>query len=263
MLGWRASWEKDSTVASPGDSPPPPLRDASRCVILSRGDDISPGFLASLKQRGVESVIIGRPLLAFAELLVMERERGPSSGWGLPERNRTLFIVADRERWEQLDQLLGAIRSHLPRVAVWVAAADLLLDVTEPPLSRRDGGQGEDDILAGLPRLRLTGGEAESNDPVRRDAHDRSVSRTAGSGVGDIDRNAPEASVLGEEANGRLALPHEAEAESEPEDFEIASSGSNSAAVTPEEIEMLLRVLPPTPPKRPGSSDPTRPEDGR
>jgi hypothetical protein len=239
MLGWRASWEKDSTVASPGDSPPPPLRDASRCVILSRGDDISPGFLASLKQRGVETVIIGRPLLAFAELLVMERERGPSAGWGLPERNRTLFIVADRERWEHLDQLLSAIRSHLPRVAVWIAAADFLLDVTEPPRSA-----GEEDILAGLPRLRLTGGAEES----------------AG-----LDPTLPQSDSAEEEQEGDFSeTPDERDltAEQELEEDEgadgpaISPSPSNSAAVTPEEIEMLLRVLPPTPPphtpKQPG-----------
>ncbi len=275
MLGWRASWEKDSTVASLGDSPPPPLRDASRCVILSRGDDISPGFLASLTQRGVETVIIGRPIVAFAELLVMERERGPSSGWGLPERNRTLFIVADRERWEQLDQLLTAIRTHLPRVAVWVAAADLLMDVTEAPRGRGgddrpgEGPQGEDDILAGLPRLRLTGSEADlaaasSTQPTAPVAPSPADSGHAGSGGperddldADLDAD-PEADATSSTASSVGDLGPDGD-----DDPRFLSSSPNSAAVTPEEIEMLLRVLPPPPPKGQDPLDPSRPEGSR
>lgn len=220
LLSWRANWEKDTTVASHGDSPPPPFRDVSRCVVLSRGDDVSPGFLASLKRHGIDAVIIGRPLLAFAELLCAERSRTPGGGWGLPERNRTALIVADRDRWERLDELLSAVRSRLPNVAVWVAASDLLLEVSEPvaPLA-------EESALPDVPRLRLTSDDG-AEAPAEEHAHEFDPPP----------------------ANAAPAPSSSEPREQEPERSRSArGTGPISSAVTPEEIEMLLNTLPDEP----------------
>ena len=232
MLSWRAGWEKDPTVASHEDSPPPPLRDVSRCVVLSRGDDVSPGFLASLLQRGIEPIVIGRPLLAFAELLQAERARVPSGGWGLPERNRTAFIVADRDRWERLDQLLNAIRLRLPHVAVWVASSNLLMEVSDPPARPSD-----DDLLPDLPRLRLTGDVEGPGEPLDVAAPEPPIVRTSLDPGAETDHANP------------IAAPG---TEQESDSPRSRSGLPNSSAVTPEEIEMLLRMLPPEPP--PGGS---------
>lgn len=236
LLSWRAGWEKDSTVASHEDSPPPPLRDVSRCVVLSRGDDVSPGFLASLLQRGIQPVVIGRPLLAFAELLVAERARVPSGGWGLPERNRTAFIVADRDRWERLDQLLNAIRLRLPQVAVWVASSNLLMEVSDPPARPSD-----DDPFPDLPRLRLAG-------DVEGPGEHGAVAAPTPSVEPSVARPPLDRPARADEAD-----PDPAPATEQETDSPRSRSGPpNSSAVTPEEIEMLLRMLPPEPP--PGGS---------
>ncbi len=241
LLSWRANWEKETTVASHGDSPPPPLRDVSRCVVLSRGDDVSPGFLASLKRHGIDAIVIGRPLLAFAELLCAERSRTPGGGWGLPERNRTALIVADRDRWERLDDLLTAVRVRLPNVAVWVAASDLLLEVSEPvtPLA-------EESSLPDVPRLRLT--------------TDGGPDASAGHHSNEPEPPPPSAS----------APPSGEPREQEPDRSRSPrAQGPISSAVTPEEIDMLLNTLPDEPtqpredrqdPRDRGPRPPNRPE---
>jgi hypothetical protein len=218
----KLGWEKDLTVASFGDTPPPSLRGVRHCVILSRGDDVSPQFLASLASQGIETAVSGQPLVAFAELLRRERGHRPSE-WGLPTSIQTALIVADRDRWERLDLFLDAVRVQLPQVAVWVAAANLLLEVREIPAA--------DDLPAypESPQLRLAGLapviDADSKDVggPRVDAIAPPPQATSG-----LER-APDA----EPALG-----------SEPTETPERIRGTVSAAVTPEEIEMLLRLFP-------------------
>lgn len=241
--GLKADWEKELLAASTGDTPPPSLRDVRHCVILSRGDDVSSAFLASLERHGIHTVVIGHPLLAFAHLLRFEQGRRSSGGWGLPDFVETAMIVADRDRWDRLDRLLDAVRTQLPHVAVWVSAANLLLEVRDVP--------HPDDLPAfpETPQLRLT------SDPSIEDlsAPDGQTESTAWTEP--TPNTAP--NPMPNPMPGPMpdaAGPDEADvarpAPTEP-DRPSARSGAMSAAVTPEEIEMLLRLFPASTPDTP------------
>lgn len=187
------------------DSPDHPLRDVSTCVVLTRGDDLPPGLLTALERLGIEVLVIGRPVLAFVELLQLEKTRQAAEGWGLARRPRFALLIADRERWGDLSPLLRAARRHLPEVGVWIGTEDLLLEVNPPRLPP--------------PSLRLTPREP---DPLP----ERGPSTL------------PDAS---ERTEHPLSAPS---GDEEPGPRPPRNRPALEAAVTPEEIEMLLRLFP-------------------
>jgi hypothetical protein len=236
----KPGWEKELLVASFGDTPPPSLRDVRQCVILCRGDDVPAAFLTSLVQHGIEPIVIGHPLLAFAELLQRERQHHPGRGWGLPTVARTALVVANRDQWDRLDPLLEAVRSQLPHIAVWVTTANLFLDVREIP---------EADDLPAFPegpQLRLAGTELPKptgDDPATSPSTLGSPTETSSA----RSTSPPEPNTAQKPAPDTAPPP----AAPEPErPVGRSREGTVHAAVTPEEIEMLLRLFP-TPPREP------------
>ncbi|MDZ4830495.1 MAG: hypothetical protein SGJ09_09910 [Phycisphaerae bacterium] len=111
------------------DRPHPSLRDVSRCVIVARGDDLPSGFLALLESRAISTVIRSEPLDAFAQLVRWSLDDRTGGSWGLPQR-RVALVVASRDRWESLDRLLRAIAQHFPDVSVWIGTDELLLEIS-------------------------------------------------------------------------------------------------------------------------------------
>jgi hypothetical protein len=219
-----SSWEKESPVAAGRDYPHPrALEDVGRCVLLTRGDDVPAVFLAALERAGIEVFRRFAPFEAFHALIELERKRGDPSGWGLPRRPRTALVVADRDRWGHLEPLLSAVRRHLPDVALWVSTADLWLEVSEPP--RVDAP--EHSPLPDLPpTLRLAKPPAEAFRDAPRIAPE------------------PDSGVEQKHVEGEVE-------EHRPEN--LRNRPPMDPAVTPEEIEMLLRFLPPDErPDRPG-----------
>ena len=193
-----------ASVASGRDTPDQPLRDVSTCVVLARGDDLPPGLLASLERRGVETLVIGHPSLAFSELLRLAHE-APVPGASPPA---LALVIANRDRWPEIESLLTALRRHLPGVGLWIGAHDLFVEVNR---SRPD-----------VPPLRLTGHELESTLP-------RTVVPPATvEPVGPVDPAEPAPS---------------ADDDLEPDAPDSRSRPPMDTAVTPDEIEMLLRLF--------------------
>jgi hypothetical protein len=256
-LGLRRGWEKDPSVASLGDTPPPSLRDVRQCVILTRGDDVPAAFVTSLRAHGIDTLSVGHPLLAFAELLRLERGHRKPSGWGLPEVSRTALIVANRDHWEKLDQLLDAVRGQLPQVAVWVTASNLLLEVRDVP-------RGDDlPAFPESPQLRLAGEEASTSlrEPASltpTEAPTEGPTQSPKEAVDPLHPSRPESPPSAGELEPGEVEPGELEpGESEPkEPSSRTPDRSIGSSVTPEEIEMLLRIFPTTP------SDPGSPPSG-
>jgi hypothetical protein len=185
-------------------------------VILSRGDDLPAGLLPSLRDRGVEVVVTGRPIWSFVELVRLEQSR-PRSQWGLPSRSDLALVIAARDRWESLDQLLAAVRRHFPEVPVWVGTEHLILEVSPP--AAPSAAPPAAPPAAELPPLRLAGlgeGAVRSGNPVETTA----------------DRPPPSPPPAATEAPT-------------PEHGEPArrTRSAMDAAVTPEEIDMLLRLF--------------------
>lgn len=234
------SWlEKETPVASLGDTPPSSLRDVRYCVILTQGDDVPPEFIASLARHGIETVLRNHPLLAFADLLSHERGHR-QGGWGLPNIARSALIVADRDRWERLDRLLDAVRRELPKVAVWISSSNLLLEVGEVPHA--------DDLPAFPegPQVRLSSAPLERGGPSPQ-GPDSSHSSPPTGGSPTHTSIAPHTQAdppFGEGRTGTSTGPSGTDLPAEPDPSPPRNRPTSSASVTPEEIEMLLKLFP-------------------
>ncbi|MFO0826933.1 MAG: hypothetical protein U0572_02195 [Phycisphaerales bacterium] len=216
-------------------------------MIVTRGDDLPPGLLASLESRSIETVLWGEPLEAFAQLVRWARDERSRGSWGLPHR-RAALVIASRDRWGSLDQLLRATARHFPDVGVWMGTDELLLQVR--PDSELRGSAPPS------PPLRLAGTDAGDHAVADREAR---ADRPGSSGSpGEPAEPDPDA----------RRSPASPPTEPRPTDGtdEPPESSSRDTAVTPEEIEMLLRLFDEwddSPDDGPSSSTAERPEGPR
>ena len=207
------------------DRPHPSLRDVGRCVVVAQGDDLPAGIVQTLESRAIETVIRAEQLDAFAQLVRWRLDDSADGSWGLPRR-RVALVIASRDRWESLDRFLQAIARHFPDVSIWMGIDELLLEITPA----QDPAQERAKESVPTPPLRLAGTDVASE----------TLEETPSP------RNTPEL-----ESGDRRSPPP-------PEHLEARKIES---AVTPEEIEMLLRLFdemgddshdggsPPQPPK--------------
>ncbi len=233
--------KKETPVATGRESFHHPLRDVGRCVLLSCGDDAPPEFLALMQRIGIEVSIIGHEVAAFSQLALFERERERAMSLGLLKRPRTALIIAERDRWNDLEPLLKAVRRHLPSVSVWIATADLWLEVTTLP----DRQAPEHSEFPDLPPTLRLGSDVE------RDRAAQFPPLTGPALANPADTSEDEArlpALLQPEPQPELKpeLKPDAKPEPKPEPPPPPSRTRPpmDSAVTPEEIEMLLRLFP-------------------
>jgi hypothetical protein len=202
-------------------------------VVLSHGQDVPSDFLTSLQQNGIDVTVIRHPVAAFAALAILQRDRPRDSGWGLLPRPRIALIIADRERWANLEPLLSAVRRHLPDISVWIGASDLWVEVTSPPPSDLPEHSPLPDLP---PTLRLAG-----------------------------DPQPPVAQVPVVKSPTAPLAPPDVPSGPEPSSQAPRTRPPMDTAVTAEEIEMLLRLFPNEPgdeTQGESGNDPTRPSSG-
>lgn len=155
----------------PAPRPLDALRQHTHAVILTAGDGVLSGQLrGTVGESGVESQVIGHPILAMARLTNLCRgSRGEPN-------DRPALVVTDRQI-DDLSPLFAAVRDRLPRVSIWVFEADLAieiqrgqhLDAPKPPSPPTPAKPHRRDIRPAPPALRIAGvsPDAAAPDPIR------------------------------------------------------------------------------------------------
>lgn len=219
---------------------------------MSRGESVPSPLMASFERDGVALVECRSLSAAFAALLEARSPARPGERWGLAtgegrvdlpqDAPSVAVLILSRDRWNRLDRFLDAIERHVPGTPVWVGAESLLIEVrgqgaASPPVPSPgvSGGPGGAPVLghqqaSGLlaqarplrmppPALRLTPPDEprSAESPAPRDVVPAPESQTPEPNV-DPSRSPPPAR--------------------EPE-----PRRGSEAAVTKDEIEMLLRLF--------------------
>lgn len=103
----------------------------TRCVLLAAGGEHPPERLMKLlDQPSTQMVSVAHPLLAAAELALLERTRHETlSSAEQIEDDRTVLIVANRESWKDLSPLFRMVRLQMPTVSIWVCTDSVAIEV--------------------------------------------------------------------------------------------------------------------------------------
>jgi hypothetical protein len=83
-----------------------------------------------LDQPSTQMVSVAHPLLAAAELALLERTRHEAlSTADEIEDDRTVLVVANRESWKDLSPLFRMVRLQMPTVSIWVCTDSVAIEV--------------------------------------------------------------------------------------------------------------------------------------
>jgi len=191
----------------PAPRPLDALRQHTHAVVLTTGEGVVSAHLkAAIDDSGVQTEVIGHPLLAMAQLTALCRDaRGDAS-------DRLALVVTDRQI-DDLSPLFTAVRGRLPRVSIWVFEADLAIEIQR-------------------------GQQPEPAKPVATSSSGRATSASARSA-------APTLRIAGEDTGARASEPSspvEEEFETDRERDPIEASGES---VSRAELEMLLDFFEP------------------
>lgn len=102
----------------------------TRCVLLAAGGEQPPERLMRLlDQPSTETVTVAHPLLAAAELALLERARLADALLDSEEEARTVLVVVNRESWRDLSSLFRMVRLQMPEVSIWVCTERVAIEV--------------------------------------------------------------------------------------------------------------------------------------
>ena len=83
-----------------------------------------------LDQPSTQMVSVAHPLLAAAELALLERTRHEALSTAEEiEDDRTVLVVANRESWKDLSPLFRMVRLQMPTVSIWVCTDSVAIEV--------------------------------------------------------------------------------------------------------------------------------------
>ena len=205
------------------------LRTLAHAVILiSANGAITPEVDRAIADSGADVELISHPLEAMAALACLE-----IPGPGSPSRlgnGRTLLVFADREI-DDLSSLITSVQTRLPRVAIWVFEGEMAMQVRL--------GEGEPARAEAVAPLRSTDSAravrpnhaAPSKPPQLRIAP---IDRQAD--LPQNDKQTPESDISNRAGEGD---------DTERMNEELTDADIGSAAVTREELDMLLDILRP------------------
>ncbi len=212
------------------------LKSHAHAVILIAADGvITPEVRRAIDESGAEIELIGHPLLAMAALAAHEAQTHGGPG-------RTLLVMADRDI-SDLASLVTAVRTRLPRVAIWIFERELALCVCAGSVSRAEG--------TAVPTHGTTHAASD------RGASDRGPRQVrVGPSKQPQLRIAPAESPMTSGAlDGTLDGTLDGALGAETDGDESDSIELNSGAVTREELDMLLEIMRPLEPENPRRPD--------
>ena len=201
---------------------------AHAVILISANGAITPEVDRAIADSGADVELISHPLEAMAALACLE-----IPGPGSPSRlgnGRTLLVFADREI-DDLSSLITSVQTRLPRVAIWVFEGEMAMQVRL--------GEGEPARAEAVAPLRSTDSAravrpnhvAPSKPPQLRIAP---IDRQAD--LPQNDKQTPESDISNRAGEGD---------DTERMNEELTDADIGSAAVTREELDMLLDILRP------------------
>ena len=201
---------------------------AHAVILISANGAITPEVDRAIADSGADVELISHPLEAMAALACLE-----IPGPGSPSRlgnGRTLLVFADREI-DDLSSLITSVQTRLPRVAIWVFEGEMAMQVRL--------GEGEPARAEAVAPLRSTDSAravrpnhvAPSKPPQLRIA---TIDRQAD--LPQNDKQTPESDISNRAGEGD---------DTERMNEELTDADIGSAAVTREELDMLLDILRP------------------
>jgi len=110
--------------------------DGTRGVLLvERGRDIDATLRDAIAAHGWSVTALHDPVMAMAELCLLERSQAARSAWGLRGTSDLVLVLADPT---PLDDLVDAVQWYLPGVAIWRAENGTMTMLDAPPETAAD-----------------------------------------------------------------------------------------------------------------------------
>ena len=201
---------------------------AHAVILISANGVVTPEVDRAIADSGADVELISHPLEAMAALACLEvPDPGNPSR---PGNGRTLLVFADREI-DDLSSLITSVHTRLPRVAIWVFEGHMAVPVrlgegdparveaVGPPRSTDSARAMRPDHVAPRkpPQLRIAPIDTQADLPQK-------------------DKQTPESDLSARAGKGDNA---------ERMNEELTDADIGSAAVTREELDMLLDILRP------------------
>jgi hypothetical protein len=201
---------------------------AHAVILISANGVVTPEVDRAIADSGADIELISHPLAAMAALACLEIP-GPEA----PSRHgngRTLLVFADREIGN-LCSLITSVQTRLPRVAIWVFEGEMAM-----PVRSGDGDPARAEAVA-PPRSTDSARAARPNHPA--------PSKPPQLRIAPIDRQADLPLKDKQTPESDMSARAGEDDNTERMNEELTDADIASAAVTREELDMLLDILRP------------------
>lgn len=165
------------------------------CVVLTSSEQLDVAINSAFVERGWRAHLANDPLLAMADLCLLDKAQTSRSAWGLPRAEPLRLLIVEPQQWRDVASMVAAVRTHLPATDVWEARNGALTRVVEAqvapaaapapappqlttsrPARSPSDGPGEAPVEPPMHRdpapLRLTEASAPGSGPASEDESD-------------------------------------------------------------------------------------------
>lgn len=101
------------------------------CVVLTSSEQLDVGINSAFVERGWRAHLANDPLMAMADLCLLDKAQTSRSAWGLPRAEPLRLLIVEPQQWRDVASMVAAIGRHLPATDVWEARDGALTRVVE------------------------------------------------------------------------------------------------------------------------------------